>query len=282
MLHASECLMQRAILIMFLAMSLIPAGDSAGKILTSQMGVAPVFVAWSRFAIGLIILIPFIPDQTRQLFGNWRIWVRAAMICGGITCIQTALQTEDVANVFAAFFIGPLLSYVLAAVFLREPITLLRSALIAIGFAGVLLVVRPGVDVSAGLLWALAAGTFYGIFLTMSRWLSDLATPLQLSVTQLVISTGLLLPFGLMHLPEFTAPIAALTVTSAACSMLGNLLMLYAYRIAPATKIAPMVYFQLLSAVALGWVLFGALPDAMTWIGLAIILSAGIASTRLR
>jgi drug/metabolite transporter (DMT)-like permease len=280
--HASEWLMQRAILIMFLAMSLIPAGDSAGKILTSQMGVAPVFVAWSRFAIGLIILIPFIPDQTRQLFGNWRIWVRAAMICGGITCIQTALQTEDVANVFAAFFIGPLLSYVLAAVFLREPITLLRSALIAIGFAGVLLVVRPGVDLSVGLLWALAAGTFYGIFLTMSRWLSDLATPLQLSVTQLVISTGLLLPFGLMHLPEFSAPIAALTVTSAACSMLGNLLMLYAYRIAPATKIAPMIYFQLLSAVALGWMLFGALPDAMTWIGLAIILSAGIASTRLR
>jgi drug/metabolite transporter (DMT)-like permease len=124
MRHASECHMQRAILIMFMAMSLIPAGDSAGKILTSQMGVAPVFVAWSRFAIGLIILIPFIPDQTRALFGNWRIWVRAAMICGGI--------------------------------------------------------------------------------------------------------------------------------------------------------------FQLLSAVALGWVLFGALPDAMTWIGLAVILSAGIASTRLR
>jgi drug/metabolite transporter (DMT)-like permease len=274
--------MQRAILIMFMAMSLIPAGDSAGKILTSQMGVAPVFVAWSRFAIGMIILIPFIPDQTRALFGNWRIWIRAAMICGGITCIQTALQTEDVANVFAAFFVGPLLSYVLAAVFLREPITLLRSTLILIGFAGVLLVVRPGVDVSVGLLWALAAGTFYGIFLTMTRWLSGLASPLQLSFTQLVISVGLLLPFGLMQLPEFSAPIAALTVTSAACSMLGNLLMLYAYRIAPATKIAPMIYFQLLSAVGLGWVLFGALPDVMTWIGLAIILSAGIASTRLR
>ena len=274
--------MQRAILIMFMAMSLIPAGDSAGKILTSQMGVAPVFVAWSRFAIGMIILIPFIPDHTRALFGNWRIWIRAAMICGGITCIQTALQTEDVANVFAAFFVGPLLSYVLAAVFLREPITLLRSTLILIGFAGVLLVVRPGVNVSVGLLWALAAGTFYGIFLTMTRWLSGLASPLQLSFTQLVISAGLLLPFGLMQLPEFSAPVAALTVTSAACSMLGNLLMLYAYRIAPATKIAPMVYFQLLSAVGLGWVLFGDLPDVMTWIGLAIILSAGIASTRLR
>ncbi len=274
--------MQRAVLIILVAMSLIPAGDSAGKILTSQLAVSPVFVAWSRFAIGTLFLIPFVPPQTRTLFGNWRIWVRAAMICGGITCIQTALQTEDVANVFAAFFIGPLLSYVLAAVFLREPITLLRSTLILVGFTGVLLVVRPGIGVSTGLLWALAAGTFYGIFLTMSRWLSDIASPLALSFSQLIISAGLLLPFGLMQMPAFTGPIAALTVTSAACSMLGNLLMLYAYRLAPATKIAPMVYFQLMSAVALGWLLFGALPDLLTWLGLAVILGAGIASTRLR
>jgi drug/metabolite transporter (DMT)-like permease len=274
--------MQRAVLIMFIAMSLIPAGDSAGKILTSQLGVAPVFVAWSRFAIGTLFLIPFIPRHTLALFGNWRIWVRAAMICGGITCIQTALQTEEVANVFAAFFIGPLLSYVLAAVFLREPITLLRSTLIMVGFAGVLLVVRPGIGVSTGLLWALAAGTFYGVFLTMSRWLSGIASPLALSFSQLIISAGLLLPFGLMQLPDFTRPIAALTATSAACSMLGNLLMLYAYRLAPATKIAPLIYFQLLSAVALGWVLFGALPDLLTWVGLAVIISAGIGSTRLR
>lgn len=280
--HATPASMQSAILIMFVAMSLIPAGDSAGKILTSQLGVAPVFVAWSRFALGTLMLIPFIPAGTRALFGNWRVWVRAAMICGGITCIQTALQTEAVANVFAAFFIGPLLSYILAAVFLREPITLLRSTLILVGFLGVLLVVRPGTGVSTGLLWALAAGTFYGIFLTMSRWLSGLASPLALSFSQLIISAALLLPFGLLNLPPMNAPIAALTLTSAACSMLGNLLMLYAYRLAPATKIAPMVYFQLLSAVGLGWVLFGALPDLLTWLGLAVILSAGVASTRVR
>ncbi|WP_372993564.1 DMT family transporter, partial [Sulfitobacter sp.] len=151
-----------------------------------------------------------------------------------------------------------------------------------IGFLGVVLVVRPGIGVSAGLLWALAAGTFYGIFLTMSRWLSDLAPPLALAFSQLIISTALLLPLGLLHLPDFTMPVAALTATSAICSMLGNLLMLFAYRLAPATRIAPMIYFQLLSAVALGWLLFGALPDMLTWVGLAVILGAGIISTRLR
>lgn len=280
--HANSIGMQRAVLIMFIAMSLIPAGDSAGKIMTSQLGVAPVFVAWSRFAFGTLLLLPFVPPNTLQLFGNWRIWLRAAMLCGGITSIQVALQTEEVANVFAAFFIGPLLSYTLAAIFLRERITLARSGLILAGFAGVLLVVRPGYGVSIGLLWALAAGTFYGIFLTMSRWLSHLAPPLSLSFSQLLISGFLLLPLGLSNLPDLTGPIASLTLVSAACSMVGNLLMLYTYRLVPATKVAPLIYFQLLSAVTLGWLLFGALPDLLTWAGLSVILVAGIASTRLR
>lgn len=274
--------MNRAVLIMLVAMSLIPAGDSAGKVLTSQLGVAPVFVAWSRFAIGTILLIPFLPPRTRALFGNWRIWIRASMLCGGITCIQIALRSEDVADVFAAFFIGPLLSYVLAAVFLREPVTRLRTALIVLGFVGVLLVVRPGMDAGSGLLWALAAGTFYGIFLTMSRWLSHLAQPLALSFTQLIISAAILFPFGVLNLPQMTGPVVALTLTSAVCSMLGNLLMLYTYRLASATKVAPLVYFQLASAVGLGWIVFGAWPDVLTWAGLAIILSAGVVSARLR
>lgn len=274
--------MQRAVFIMLVAMSLIPAGDSAGKVLTSQFGVAPVFVAWSRFALGAVVLLPFLPPATRALFGNWRIWVRAAMLCGGITCIQTALQTEAVANVFAAFFVGPLLSYVLAALFLKEPITPLRSLMIVIGFAGVLMVVRPGFGITPGLVWALAAGTFYGVFMTMSRWLSHLAPPLSLSFSQLIISAGLLLPFGLTHVPTMTFSVAALTLTSALCSMLGNLMMLYAYRLAPATRIAPMVYFQLMSAVALGWLIFGVLPDIFTWAGLTLILGAGITSAKLR
>ena len=191
-------------------------------------------------------------------------------------------MTEDVANVFAAFFIGPLLSYVLAALFLREAISLQRSALIVAGFLGVLVVVRPGLEPSAGLLWALTAGTLYGVFLTMSRWLSHLAPPLALTFSQLVISGLLLLPLGLVYFPPLSGPVLGLSLASALCSMLGNLLMLYAYRMAPATKVAPLVYLQLLSAVGLGWLLFGAWPDALTWAGMAMILGAGIASARLR
>ncbi|MBO9429397.1 MULTISPECIES: DMT family transporter [Sulfitobacter] len=277
--------MQRAIPIMFIAMSLIPAGDSAGKILTSGMGVAPVFVAWSRFAIGALMVLPFLPRGTWGLMRDWRLWLRAGTLALGITCIQTALRTEAIANVFAAFFIGPMISYLLAAIFLRERISLLRSALILMGFCGVLLVVRPGLGGGTGgpgLLFAVAAGLFYGVFLTMSRWLSDLAPPLALTFTQLAMSAVMLLPLGLMNLPAATLPVAGLATASALFSMLGNLLLLYAYRRAPATRLAPLVYFQLIAAVLLGLFLFSTLPDALTWAGLAVIITAGITSARLR
>jgi len=265
-------------------MSLIPAGDSAGKILTGSLGVAPVFVAWSRFAIGALLVLPFLPGGTWPLMRDKRLWLRAATLAAGITCIQTALQTEDIANVFAAFFIGPMFSYLLAALLLRERITLLRSALILAGFFGVLLVVRPGVGGTAGsgLLFAVAAGLFYGVFLTMSRWLSDLAPPLALTFTQLAMSALMLLPLGLLNLPDASLPIAGLAGASALFSMLGNLLLLYAYRSAPATRLAPLVYFQLIAAVLLGLLLFNTLPDALTWAGLAVIIAAGITSARLR
>ncbi len=271
-----------AALIMFLAMSLIPAGDSAAKLLSAGLGTAPIFVAWSRFVLGALLVLPFVPRSAWALLRDRRIWLRAGVLACGISCIQMALRVEEVATVFAAFFIAPLVSYILAVLFLREPVTLLRSALIFAGFIGVLIVVRPGLGASTGVLWAVAAGCFYGVFLTMSRWLGPLGTPLAMTFIQLLIAALLLAPFGLAHLPAFSLQVAGLTLTSAFCSMLRNLLLLYAYGLAPATRLAPLVYFQLVAAVALGWLIFGDLPDVWTWTGLALILSVGLVSARLR
>lgn len=274
--------MGRAVLIMFLAMSLIPAGDMAGKLLTGQHGVSPVFVAWSRFALGLLVILPFVCAPALALLRDWRVWLRALLLAGGILSIQSALKTEPLANVFAAFFVGPILSYALSALWLREPVTWTRSALMLVGFLGVLLVVRPGLGGSPGLLLALLAGCFYGAFLTASRWLSHLGTPLALSFSQLAIAGLVLTPFGLANLPALDIETAGLTLASAMGSMLGNLLLLVAYARAPATRLAPLVYFQLIAAAGLGWAVFGDLPDLWTWAGLSLVLGAGLVSALLR
>lgn len=273
--------MWHAVGIMFCAMSMIPLGDMAGKLLSTQYGVDPGFVAWSRFGIGALMVAPFLPCGTFVLLWDWRIWLRAAFIGFGVLCIQTALKTEPLPDVFAAFFIGPILSYVLSALLLREPAPLLRSVLMAVGFCGVLLVVRPGFGGSAGLLWAVLAGSCYGAFLTASRWLAHLGSAVQLSFTQLLISALLLTPFGVAQIPEVSAEIGWLTLLSAGGSMAGNMLLLVAYARAPATKLAPLVYFQLIAATALGWLVFSDLPDLFTWLGLILVIGAGLGSAAL-
>jgi len=51
--------MMKAVLIMLAAMSCIPAGDAASKVLTSQIGLAPGYVVWTRFGVGLLLVLPF-------------------------------------------------------------------------------------------------------------------------------------------------------------------------------------------------------------------------------
>ena len=84
-LRVSSQPMQRAALIMFVAMSLIPLGDSAGKLLTSTYGASPLWVASSRFFLAAVMIAPFVPRSAYTLLRNWRIWLRALILAAGIT-----------------------------------------------------------------------------------------------------------------------------------------------------------------------------------------------------
>lgn len=271
------------ILVMVLAMSLIPLGDTAGKLMTG-MGIAPLFVAWSRFALGAVLLVPIGGRAiwSGAAYRDWRVWLRALFIVGGISCILTALQSEPIANVFGAFFVGPILSYGLSVIFLRERVSVARSALLGVGFIGVLLVVKPGFGMTPGMGFAMLAGTFYGAYLTASRWLAGQVPGKALLMSQLLIGAVLLTPAGIAHIPDLTLPVLGLIGISAASSMAGNLLLLWAYKRAEATVLAPMVYFQLVAATALGLVVFGDVPDLWALMGLGLLVASGFAALTLR
>jgi len=276
--------MLRAALLMILAMSLIPLGDSAGKLLTTRHGASPVFVAWSRFAIGALLLVPFLERRhyDARALVDGRAVFRGLLIVGGIVSILTALRTEPLPNVFGAFFAGPILSFVLSALLLREPVRAVQVALLALGFLGVLLVVKPGFGMTAGLGFAVLAGAFYGSYLTTSRWLADAWPPRTLLLSQLVTGTVVLAPFGLAALPAPSQGVAALVLLSAGASMAGNLLLILAYKIAPASRLAPFVYFQLAAATVYGIAIFGDVPDPVSWAGLTLLVISGFASLLLR
>lgn len=276
--------MLRAVLIMFVAMSLIPIGDTAGKLLVTKYSFAPFFLAWSRFALGALMILPVLPKGQfdPRLFLDWRIWLRGLLIVVGISSILTALQTEPLSTVFGAFFVGPILSFFLSAWLLKEPVTRAQTVLLLLGFCGVLLVVKPGFGMTAGLGFAVLAGLCYGSYLTASRWLARVASPRALLLTHLAIGALVLAPPGLANIPEFTPTITALTLFSAFASMAGNLLLVIAYRIAPASSLAPFVYFQLIAATILGWAVFSDWPDTLALAGLVLLIVTGFGSAALK
>lgn len=274
--------MLKAMLIMLVAMSAIPAGDAASKILTSELGVAPTYVVWTRFLIGGLVILPFTWRAGLSVWRDWRVWFRALLIALGISCITRALQLAPLADVFGAFFIGPLVSFVLSVWLLKEKARAVQVFLVLLGFVGVLMIVRPGFTVTAGLGWALLAGSLYGAFLTASRWLAGSVALGGLMITQMVGSVVLVTPFVFGQFPEFTPQIAKLTVISALGSMVGNVLMLFAYKMQEASKLAPFVYFQLVSAVVLGWLIFGEWPDVFVVLGMSVVIFAGCASALLQ
>jgi drug/metabolite transporter (DMT)-like permease len=267
-----------AVLTMSLGMSLIPLGDTFGKAMMG-LGALPVFVAFARYAVGAALLLPFTGIKgSLPLMRDWRIWFRSSLQVGAILGILTGLQTETLANAFGAFFAGPLISYLLSAWLLGEKITWPRTILLIIGFAGVLLVVKPGFAMTTGTAFAAIGGVFYGAFLTASRWLSSVGRSQDLMLSQFIIGTLMISPLGLAAIPDFTPWLAVLVIGSGAASMLGNLLIIMAYRHATASILAPFVYVQLISAAILSYVIFGDIPDPIAATGLVLIVASGLAT----
>ena len=141
-------MIRRDILIMFVAMSLIPLGDTAGKLLSNNFGVSPFFISWARFATGALVLLPFVyrDRQFFRLLMDKRIIARGLAITGGITSILYSFTSLPITTGFSILFIAPLIGYFLSVIFLKEQITRLRTGLVIGGFIGVLMVAQPSVS----------------------------------------------------------------------------------------------------------------------------------------
>jgi len=264
---------------MVLAMTLIVIGDAAGKGLAGA-GFNPFFIAWSRFALGAVLLFPFCGLTRRDLPNllDRRVLLRAFLIAAAICSILTALKTEPIANVFGGFFIGPVVAYFLSALILKERITWRRTLLLAISFIGVLFVVKPGFGMTTGMSFAVLAGCLHGSFLIATRNLEGHYRPRFLLISQLLIGSVILFPLGIGSLPAVLVSAVALVVISALGSALGNLLLVLVNRTTPANVIAPLIYSQLLAATLIGLLVFSDWPDALSLAGLVIIMGAGLTS----
>lgn len=269
--------------IMLLSMTLIVGGDTAAKVLSGQ-GISPLFVAWTRFALASLVLLPFMGLRRTDAPGlrDPYVWLRALLIMAGIICILTALGTEPIANAFGAFFIGPIVAYLLSAWLLREQISVVRSVLLALSFAGVLMVVKPGFGATIGMGFAVLGGCFHGSYVVTTRHIAPRYRPRFLLISQLVLGAVVLAPLGLANLPAaITWDAFGLILISALGSAFGNLLLVQLSRTTPSSVIAPLIYTQLLSATFFGFAVFNEWPDGLSILGLTVILITGLGGLAL-
>ena len=235
-------------------------------------------LAFLRCAIGLVFLLPMMMRiglanmKTEQLGLHF---VRTILTYVAIVLWFYAVTVVPVSDFFALQFTNPLFTIALAVVFLREKAGLKCWVATFIGFAGVLIILRPGfIEVSLGGLAALATSACYGGVNTVVKILSrkDTATVIVIYVNLMIMPLALVPALFDWRTPSLadTPVIIAIAVSST----LAQLCVARSIAGADARVVQPVNFLRLPMAAVVGYIFFGELSDKWTWIGAVIIFAS--------
>nr|WP_246581033.1 DMT family transporter [Deinococcus aestuarii] len=272
----------RGVALYAVALLLFACLDTTTKYLTTHYPVP--LVAWVRYAVQLVLMTALLaPRMGREIASPVRpapVALRSLCLVATTLFVGLALRSLPVAEASAIVFISPLLVVLLAGPLLGERLTPTRAVLAVLGFAGVLLIARPGGNLDAlGVGFALLGAVANTGYQLLSRTLSA-ERPLTLLFNSALVGTvifGGLVPFfrgGAPLTPTYAGLFLALGLTAG----LGHFFLTLGFRYAPASLISPVTYLQLLWAGLLGWLVFHHVPDALTLLGMGIIAAAGVAT----
>ena len=206
------------------------------------------------------------------------ILLRAVGEIGGTLCFLTALFNMPIANATAILQALPLAVTLAAALFLGEAVGWRRYTAISLGFAGVLMIVRPGGEgFNAYALWAVAAVGFIVLRDLSTRRLTPGVPSTFVALTSSLAITGV---GGVMAFTEpwqpVTAGALALLAGAALFIFFGYLFAVMTMRVGEVSFVSPFRYTVLLWSIVLGVVLFAEIPDAWTLAGSLVVVGMGI------
>ena len=177
----------------------------------------------------------------------------------------------------AVFAVYPLLVTALSGPFLGERIGWRRWTAIAVGFAGVLVILQPGAGVlQVSALVPLAAAVLYAVYNLLTRSVARGDTAQVSFFWTGVVSAVAITPFGLLHWEPMSLPDAALMATLCCTALLGHYTLIRAYAMAEASAIQPFAYFQLVFVALIGLYVFDETLRPNVAIGTGIVVAAGV------
>ncbi|WP_127521609.1 DMT family transporter [Mesorhizobium sp. Z1-4] len=270
-----------AIGLIVLASVIFSAFDASAKYV-ALAGVAPLFMAWVRYAVHVVAVVLFFrawsnPGVFRPNSYLMQL-LRAFCLFGATVFTFFAVRTLQLAEMISIFFAAPVFITALAGPLLGEWAGWRRWLAVAVGFAGVLIVVRPSIGtISVGHLFAFACTLSYSFYAILTRRLSATESAQSMIFFSGVAPVVLLLPVVPYHAALPDDPVV--TIVLLMLGILGatsHLLLIQANRLARATVLAPFSYLQMVWAIILGWLVFAELPDIWVLIGAAVIVASGV------
>ena len=268
--------------LIILSTLLFSGGDVAAKLMTNKL--PALEITWFRYLYfaGLVVPLVYLAHG-RAGFATTRPGLQVfRAVCVILSSILFILGLEHLqpAEATAINFISPLFITALSIPLLGERVGMHRWVATGVGFIGVLILVRPGTSafqlaalfpVGTAITWAFATIT--------ARMMSAERPEATLAWTALVGGLGL----SLVVIPGWKMPDAEdfrLGAYSGVLSSCGHWCVIKAYRLAPASVIAPFSYTQLMFAGVMGYFAFGVFPGPWTWAGSLVIAASGLYTAR--
>lgn len=270
------------VLLVALAVLAFALSDVLTKHLAMRYPV-PVVVA-VRYLVSLALLLVLLWPRHRSAL--WRtqrtgpVLLRGLVLALASLTMGLALQLMPVAETIAILYLSPFAVMLLAGPILGEKVGPAAYFGTAVGFAGVLLILRPGGGLDAmGVVWALINAALATAFHLMTRGLARTETTLAMlfHVTLVGAVFFSVAALGSLDIAPPAPRDFGLMALLGALATLGHFLFTAAYREAPASMLAPVNYLHLVWAAGLGWLVFGHLPDALSLTGIALVCAAGAA-----
>jgi len=267
-------------LMIMTAVILFAVMDSISKYLTRFYPVSNV--VWARYlSHTLLVVLVLGPRVGLALVRTTR---PVAQIARGLLLtvatlfFVTAIKYMPIAEATAIQFLAPLLVTAMAVVVLKEKVELARWVAIVCGFVGVLIIIRPGSGIFA---WAsllpLATAVCFASYQILTRRLAGLESPYtSLFYAGLVGAVLLSVSPPSSWSPPQTGMHFLFFAIIGVLGGVGHLILIKAYELAPASRLAPFSYTQLIWVTLAGYLAFDDFPDVWSFVGMAILMASGI------
>ena len=239
-------------------------------------------IVWARYVSNIALLLAWFAarGELRRLrtVRPGIQFARGLLLAGATLFYFTSLSVLPLADAAAIAFVLPLFIAALAAPMLKERLDAPRLLAIVAGFAGALIIVRPGsATFTLYALLPMAMALCNALYQILTRKVAGVEHPFTSLIWGAIVGAVLMsavVPFA-WKTPDQALHWALLGVLGVLASI-GHYLLIRAYDYAPATLLAPYTYSGLVWAMLLGLAVFGNFPDGWSLAGMAVIVASGL------